>query len=99
MAGLPSNSGATTGSSSAYAALDPDSASTDELVAQALRGSCPWGKLGLAPHSAREACHRRYLALALRLHPDYDPDKASGHPRALEAFSAVDAAFRAIESL
>ena len=69
------------------------SASTDELVAQALRGSYPWGKLGMAPHSTREACRKRYLALALRLHPD----KAGGHPRAQEAFRAVEAAFRAIE--
>ena len=47
----------------------------------------------MAPHSAPEACRKRYLALALRLHPD----KAGGHPRAQEAFRAVDAAFRAID--
>ena len=47
----------------------------------------------MTPHSTREACRKRYLALALRLHPD----KAGGPPRAQEAFRAVEAAFRAIE--
>ena len=46
---------------------------------------CPWRCLGLPPFSPREVCRKRYLALALRLHPD-----KSSHPQAAEAFNTVE---------
>ena len=52
------------------------------------RQRCPFRCLGLLPGASREAVRKRYLALALRLHPD----KAE-HERAHEAFAAMEAAY------
>ncbi|EOD19075.1 hypothetical protein EMIHUDRAFT_243301 [Emiliania huxleyi CCMP1516] len=41
--------------------------------------------------ASHEACRKRYLALALRVHPD-----KTSEPRAQEAFKALEAAFRSI---
>ena len=49
----------------------------------------PRSCLGLELGATKEAGRKRYLSLALRLHPD----KAQ-HPRAAEAFAAVEAAWR-----
>jgi curved DNA-binding protein CbpA len=38
-----------------------------------------------------ELCRKRYLALALRLHPD-----KMGHPQAKDAFTAVERAYSRI---
>ena len=48
--------------------------------------------LGVSPSAPRDTCRKRYLALALRLHPD-----KTSHPRAAEAFRALEAAFRTFE--
>ena len=59
----------------------------------ALRGaSCARHRLGLPPSAVREAARKRYLRLARRLHPD-----KVDHPRAAEAFAAVEAAWRRID--
>ena len=50
----------------------------------------PYACLGLPAGAATSSVRARYLALALRLHPD----KATDEPRAREAFEAVDASFR-----
>ena len=44
--------------------------------------------LGLEPGASVEAARKRYLALAKRLHPD-----KADHPRAAEAFAAVESAW------
>lgn len=49
----------------------------------------PSERLGLPPGAPRDACRKRYLVLALRLHPD----KAS-HPKAGEAFKALEEVFQ-----
>ena len=54
---------------------------------------CPYACLGVPVHSSREACRKRFLQLALRLHPD----KAQ-HPKARDAFTAAERAFRSIET-
>ena len=68
------------------------SASVESLVGRCLRTKEPRGCLGLPASAPREACRKRYLQLALRLHPD-----KTAHARAGEAFRAVEDAFRAIE--
>ena len=54
----------------------------------------PYARLGLPPHAPREACRRSYLQLALRLHPD-----KCEHPRAMEAFTVIDEAFRSVDGI
>lgn len=66
--------------------LIPDSIET--LVMQVLSRNCPFRCLGLKPGTPSEAVRKRYLALALRLHPD-----KAVHPRAQEAFSALERAY------
>ena len=73
----------------AVAAAEPATGSTDALVKQVLRrGGCPFQCLGLGRGASQEAVRKRYLALALRLHPD----KAQ-HPQADEAFAALEGAY------
>ena len=60
-----------------------------ETVLASDQDSNPHGCLGLARGAAPSSIRKRYLSLALRLHPD----KAQ-HPRAREAFAAMDGAFR-----
>ena len=70
-------------------AAEPATSSTDALVQQALRrGGCPFRCLGLERGASQEGVRKRYLALALRLHPD----KAQ-HPQADEAFAALECAY------
>ena len=53
----------------------------------------PWHCLGLAVGSPPEAVRKRYLHLALKLHPD----KASSDERdAKDAFTIMEAAFRTV---
>ena len=63
------------------------------LVQQALAacgpGSCPYRCLGLLSGAPHETVRKRYLALALRLHPD-----KLEHPRAGEAFAGIESAYR-----
>ena len=63
----------------------------DALVQQALAasqpGACPHQCFGLLPGAPPDKVRRRYLALALRLHPD-----KLQHPLASEAFVAVESA-------
>ena len=68
-------------------------AATEVLALHALRHQgCPHRVLGLAPNAKTAAVRKRYLALALRLHPD-----KTDHPSAASAFSAIEAAFRAMQ--
>ena len=68
------------------AAADP----LDALVQQVLGGGKnPWRCLGLDPGAPQGVVRKRYLMLALRLHPD----KAT-HPCAHEAFAALECAYR-----
>ena len=62
----------------------------DALVQQVLGEGCSFRRLGLEPGAPPEAVRKRYLQLALRMHPD----KAS-HPRAQEAFTALESAYSA----
>ena len=57
-------------------------------------GGCPYACLGLPTNAAASSVRSRYLALALRLHPD---KAGSGQPRAKEAFAAIDGAFRTLK--
>ena len=57
------------------------------------RAAEPYACLGLPQGAATSSVRKRYLALALRLHPD----KAADQPRAREAFSAMDSAFRTLK--
>ena len=71
------------------AAAEPSTGSTDELIQQVLRrGGCPFRCLGLERGASQEAVRKRYLALALRLHPD-----KIEHPQAHEAFAALEPAY------
>ena len=68
-------------------------AAPSELVELVLsKGGCARRCLGLDPCAGRDAARKRYLSLALRLHPD-----KIDHPRAAEAFAAVEAAWRRID--
>ena len=67
--------------------------SIDSIVASCLRGDGPQELLRLPRSASRQACRMRYLQLALRLHPD-----KTSHPRAGDAFRAVEEAFRALEN-
>ena len=89
--GAPRPAAAASGASSApaAAAAEPATGSTDALVQQVLRrGGCPFRCLGLERGTSQEGVRKRYLALALRLHPD----KAQ-HPQADEAFAALEDAY------
>ena len=67
----------------------------DEIIAAVLAAApCPYARLGLPPHAPREACRKSYLQLALKLHPD-----KCVHPRAKEAFTVVEEAFRLVEGI
>lgn len=69
-----------------------------ELVPRVLRyhASDPWLCLGLRPGASKAAIRKRYLALAMRLHPDR---ATPPHPARLnEAFGAMDEAFKALRS-
>ena len=64
----------------------------DQLVARVLAHQSRadyYGVLGLQRGAAAAAMRKRYLALALRLHPDQ-----ARHKDAQKAFTAVHAAFR-----
>ena len=64
----------------------------DEIISAVLAAvACPYSRLGLPLHAPRDACRRSYLQLALKLHPD-----KCVHPRAKEAFAAVEEAFRTV---
>ena len=57
------------------------------------RGSCTFCqalpiRVSCVPLTTSQAVRKRYLALALRLHPD-----KAAHPRAHEAFSALEQAY------
>ena len=89
--GAPRPAAAASGASPApaAAAAEPATGSTDALVQQVLRrGGCPFRCLGLERGTSQEGVRKRYLALALRLHPD----KAQ-HPQADEAFAALEGAY------
>ena len=88
--GAPRPAAAASGASPApAAAAEPATGSTDALVQQVLRrGGCPFRCLGLERGTSQEGVRKRYLALALRLHPD----KAQ-HPQADEAFAALEDAY------
>ena len=62
-----------------------------QLISRVLAAapSDAYGCLGLPAGAARSSVRARYLALALRLHPD-----KADEPRAREAFEAVDVSFR-----
>ena len=63
---------------------------TEALVSHVLRHRVsPHLCLGVARFAPHDVVRKRYLALVLRLHPD-----KVAHPRAAEAFAAVEAAFR-----
>ena len=67
----------------------------DEIIAAVLAAApCPYARLGLPPSAPREACRKSYLQLALKLHPD-----KCVHPRAKEAFTVVEEAFRLVEGI
>ena len=73
------------------AAAEPTTGSTDELIQQVLRGGgsgCPFRCLGLERSASQEGVRKRYLALALRLHPD-----KIQHTQAHEAFAALEPAY------
>ena len=68
-----------------------DAGTMEALVRQVLaEGGCSFLRLGLEPGAPPEAVRKRYLQLALRMHPD----KAS-HARAQEAFTALESAYSA----
>ena len=61
----------------------------DALIEQVLtRSSCPFQVLGLEPSTSAAAVRKRYLRLALKLHPD-----KAAHVRAAEAFAALEHAY------
>ena len=70
------------------AAAEPATGSTDELVQQVLGNGCAFRCLGLERGASQESVRKRYLALALRLHPD-----KIQHPQAHEAFAALEPAY------
>ena len=62
------------------------------LVSQVLQlQSCPWSCLGLPRRTPAELARKRYLQLALRLHPD-----KCKHRQARTAFVAAERAYRSI---
>ena len=66
----------------------------DEIVVAVLTAAaCPYARLGLPTHAPREACRKSYLQLALKLHL-----YKCMHPRAKEAFTVVEEAYRLVDS-
>ena len=66
-----------------------DATPSEDLVKQVLRDKgCPHVCLGVAPGAPTELVRKRYLALALRLHPD-----KLAHEQARQAFAAVESAY------
>ena len=64
----------------------------DDIISAVLAAvACPYSRLGLPLHAPRDACRKNYLQLALKLHPD-----KCAHPRAKDAFAAVEEAFRIV---
>ena len=51
--------------------------------------------LGLRPGASAGAVRKRYLALAMRLHPDRAKEP---HPQLNEAFGAMDSAFKTLRA-
>lgn len=82
---------ATAAASSVQDGEPPEQQPVEVLVQQALAasgpGGCPYRCLGLLAGAQPEAVRKRYLALALRLHPD-----RLDHPKAGEAFAAIECA-------
>ena len=77
------------GGAPSAAAAEPPTGSIDVLIRQVLRrGACPFRCLGLERGASQEAVRKRYLVLALRLHPD-----KVRHPQAHEAFAALECAY------
>ena len=77
-------------SSQALTASELDAMPLGGLVERVLKHKhSPLACLGLPPTTAPPAVRRRYLQLALRLHPD-----KADHAQAREAFTAVDTSFR-----
>jgi len=69
---------------------EPGDGPTAALIKQVLRDRASAHLcLGVDFFAPRDVVRKRYLALVLRLHPD-----KVAHPRAAEAFAAVEAAFR-----
>ena len=60
----------------------------EALIEQVLGARCPFKALGLEPGAGAAAVRKRYLGLALRLHPD-----KVDHPQAAEAFAALEQAY------
>ena len=80
---------ACTGRSEAGRAHDAGIDPLDALVEQVLApSSCPFQVLGLEPSASAAAVRKRYLRLALKLHPD-----KAAHVRAAEAFAALEHAY------
>ena len=67
--------------------LVPPDGPLDELVQQVLGARGSFHKLGLEPGTPPETVRKRYLALALRMHPD-----KGLHHQAQEAFTALEQA-------
>ena len=85
----PPTSGGATAASGAPS-VEPGDQTTAALVDQVLRDRASAHLcLGVDFLAPRDVVRKRYLALVLRLHPD-----KVAHPRAAEAFAAVEAAFR-----
>jgi len=86
----PAAAAASSASTSCAAAAEPGDVPTAALIKQVLRDRASAHLcLGLDFFAPRDVVRKRYLALVLRLHPD-----KVAHPRAPEAFAAVEAAFR-----
>eukprot|EP00966_Prymnesium_polylepis_P267814 6186848-Prymnesium_polylepis.1 len=65
----------------------PVEALVQRALAASQPGGCPYKCFGLLPGAPSDKVRKRYLALALRLHPD-----KLQHPMASEAFAAVERA-------
>jgi len=65
----------------------------DTLIKQVLDNKGPYSCLGLPLSAPREVCRKRFLQLALCLHPD-----KTQHPDAVDAFQVLQAAFRTIDA-
>ena len=75
--------------------LDPPEelpSSLEQLIAHVIKHElCPHRCLGLAADAPRDLVRKRFLGLALRLHPD-----KADHPEARDAFAAMQLAFRSM---
>ena len=67
--------------------------SLEQLIAHVIKHElCPHRCLGLAADAPRDVVRKRFLGLALRLHPD-----KADHPEARDAFAAMQLAFRSMQ--